>query len=102
MSKKANNTLLGRKCVIDFHCRWATMRQPYGEEQKAHYATRDDWQKTGEIIAYDAAEAKVTVLRDDTGHMTDYYHGEVTVTGAAPDSSAEIIRLLKEISSKLD
>jgi hypothetical protein len=102
-TKKANNTLIGRKCVIDYACRWKNFdphAAAYAEEQRKEYAKRDDFGKTGEIVSYepnDESGKSLVILRDDTGQIQSYYQGEVTITGPAPNPEADLATLLIEI-----
>lgn len=107
MATKKQNTLIGRRCVIDFACRWkgfAPHAAAYAEQQKAEYMKRDDFGKTGEIVSYepgDESGKEIVVLRDDTSQIDRYYHGEVTITGPAVNPEAETIALLKEMRDYL-
>jgi hypothetical protein len=104
-TKKQANSLIGRKCVIDFACRWKGYPQPIQDQEKALYTRRDDWNKTGEVVSYepgDESGKSIVVLRDDTGLIERYYHGEVTITGPAPDPEAGVVALLTEIRNLLN
>jgi hypothetical protein len=104
MATKKQNTLIGRKCVIDFACRWKGWTEPTARLNKAEYMKRDDWNKTGEIVSYEPEHETgkdLVILRDDTGNLDRYFHGEITITGPAADPAAEVIALLKAILAKL-
>jgi len=53
------------------------------------------------IVDWDTNTLQARVLLE-SGRTQEYYIGELTITGPAPDPAAELLKALKDIGEQLD
>jgi len=102
MSQKTKqNDLIGRPVCINFACRWQDCSEQFRDSERAQYEKRRDWNKAGVIVDWDTNTLQARVLLE-SGRTQEYYIGELTITGPAPDPAAELLKALKDIGEQLD